>query len=552
MSLAINYALHGLDVEGYHATNLALHLLNAILIWRILFEAFRSRFLPERIRSFAEQIAYSVALVWVVHPLLTIAVTYVIQRAEVLMATFYLSAIYCFLRGSRADNPRPWYLATAFLCAVGQGAKEVMATAPLAILLIDVALIAGSWRDAFRARRFWHALNFLSLSITFILIARQGGRSGTVGAENLGDRLAYLALQSEIIIRYLQLCVWPSPLVFDYGTYIPPLSASQLPAFITVSVLAVLFVVLYWKKPVVGLLGVLFFVILAPTSSFVPVITQVAAEHRMYLPLALVLTGGMVAIVAFLPRLRPDQSGIGEPNKRGLTAITVVLAICLGTFTLFRNGYFRNEFTLWQDTALKAPTNLRACRWYATGLLALGQKEAAMHVFDVAINSPRAAEAYCGRADIYLNSGDTEQAAEDVEAALKIDPKCHQALNMLGAMALNRGDNETALKYFTQAIQVSPQNETYLRNRGNALVVLNELHEARSNYDAAIAISPGDPESHFVLAMLDFKEGHLTAAAAGLRRTLYYDAAHPEALQWLPEVEKQIRTGVATKLAPIR
>ncbi|WP_202921350.1 tetratricopeptide repeat protein [Anatilimnocola aggregata] len=418
-----------------------------------------------------------------------------------------------------------------------------MVTAPFALVLIDVALVAGSWSAMFRERRFWHVANFVAIPVAFTLIVRQGGRGGTVGTEHPSDRLAYLVLQSESIVNYLKLCYWPSPLIFDYGTVIPPLSASQLPAFIAVASLAMLAVIYFWRQPIVGLLGVLFFLILGPTSSLVPVTTQVTAEHRMYLPLALVLTGSVVALAWALIRFAPLVEDARQQNAvvlNRLRWITAGLTVVLVTLTFFRNTHYRSDFALWQDTALKVPTNLRACRMFGMVLMELGAKEAAIHIFDVAIDSPLATDAYCARSEMLLTAGDFDLAAKDARSALKIDPNCHLALNLLGGLAFKQNDNEAALEFFDRALSYEPKNATYLRNRGGALIHLDRLLEARENYETALAIAPVDPESHFALAMLDLREGRLAMARQGLQQTLYYNANHPGALQSLPDVEKQI------------
>src|SRR5690606_3774796 len=132
---------------------------------------------------------------------------YIVQRAEVLMALFYLTALLCFLKGLRSSRPGIWFTAAALICLVGQGAKEVMVTAPLTLLLVDVAGITGSWRASWRARKWWHVLNFGALVVCASLIAAQGGRSGTVGWEG-ADGLKYLAAQATYLLTYLKLCFW--------------------------------------------------------------------------------------------------------------------------------------------------------------------------------------------------------------------------------------------------------------------------------------------------------------------------------------------------------
>ena len=138
LSLAVNYALGGLDVRGYHAVNLAIHICAALVLFGVVR---RTLVLPRLIARFGEAatpLAAIVALIWAVHPIQTEAVSYVIQRAESLVGLFYLLTLYCFIRGATARATKPlWYLACFVACLLGMATKEVMVTAPIVLLLYD-------------------------------------------------------------------------------------------------------------------------------------------------------------------------------------------------------------------------------------------------------------------------------------------------------------------------------------------------------------------------------------------------------------------------------
>ena len=175
-TFAVNYALGGLRVEGYHVVNLLIHLSAALVLWGVARRTLKAYFVtvhgdcPNFRGEVRENgtvplrpvwLALAIALLWVVHPLQTQAVTYVVQREESLMGLFYLLTLYGFLRAQDSRRPGWWYAASAGCCALGMGAKKVMVTAPLMVLWYDRALVAGSWREIFRRRwiywRRWHA-----------------------------------------------------------------------------------------------------------------------------------------------------------------------------------------------------------------------------------------------------------------------------------------------------------------------------------------------------------------------------------------------------------
>ena len=108
-SLAVNYAIGGLNVRGYHATNLAIHLAAALLLFGLLRRTFLLPAMRERLGAAATPLALAVALLWAVHPLQTESVTYVVQRAESLVGLFYLLTLYGLVRGATAARPLGWY-----------------------------------------------------------------------------------------------------------------------------------------------------------------------------------------------------------------------------------------------------------------------------------------------------------------------------------------------------------------------------------------------------------------------------------------------------------
>ena len=166
-SLALNYALHGEEVAGYHLVNLAIHLAAGWLLLGLVQRTLCSPRLAARCGDAAWPLAMAVALLWTVHPLQTQAVTYIIQRMESLMSLFYLATLYAFVRARSSARPVRWYLVSIACCALGMGTKEVMVTAPLMVLWYDRALAADSWRQLVM-RRSWY---YLGLAGTWGVLA---------------------------------------------------------------------------------------------------------------------------------------------------------------------------------------------------------------------------------------------------------------------------------------------------------------------------------------------------------------------------------------------
>ena len=138
------------NVWGYHFLNLLIHLAAALALFGVMRRTLLSPRLRPRFEAAATWLAFVAALVWLVHPLQTQSVTYVVQRVESLMGLFYLLTLYCAMRGFASQPRWPWHAAGVIFCALGMGTKEVTVTAPLIVLLYDRIFVAGSFRRALR------------------------------------------------------------------------------------------------------------------------------------------------------------------------------------------------------------------------------------------------------------------------------------------------------------------------------------------------------------------------------------------------------------------
>lgn len=349
-SLALNYALSGTDVWSYHALNLAIHVLSGLALFGIV-----RRTLAKRGVAASASIAFSAALVWTLHPLQTQAVTYIVQRSESLMGLFYLATLYCFIRGAAAEGRRQtvWFFLSVASCLFGMATKEVMASAPLIVLLYDRTFVSGNFRDALRLRwRVYAAMAATWLVLASLLIAtyERGGFSARLflftGSAPRMTWWRYGLTQLEAITHYLRLCFWPHPLIFDYGIALVRPSIQIVPYALVIGGLVAATLWAIVRHPAVGFLGACFFAILAPTSSIVPLAGETVAEYRMYLPSIAVV----VLVVIGLYRL------LG----RAALPVCAVLGAALFAATWQRNEVYRSAESLWSDTVENVPDNVRA------------------------------------------------------------------------------------------------------------------------------------------------------------------------------------------------
>lgn len=217
-SFAASAGLCGMDAACFRRANVALHALNAVLLFLLVVEALRAAGISARLRVSPAVVGAACAVVWAVNPLHTAAVTYVSQRAEVLMGTFLLGTVLCFLRGLLSGRPALWRTLAAAAFAAGVMTKETVVSAPLVCLLLERAagrgrgrgLRRGDWRDyaGFAPGLLLFAMLAASSALASRLAVAEGG---WIGADTF-------VLQLRAIGEYALLCLWPHPLVFDRGT----------------------------------------------------------------------------------------------------------------------------------------------------------------------------------------------------------------------------------------------------------------------------------------------------------------------------------------------
>jgi hypothetical protein len=200
------------------------------------------------------------------------------------MAMWYLATLLASMRAHDPDHRRAWSAAAVVVCALGMATKETMVTAPLLVVLLDRSFVYPSFTHAFLDRgRLYAALAGTWVVLAALLLT--GAREDSVGFSLGVSSWTYLLNQSDIITDYLRRALWPYPLVFAYGEPRALTLGDVWPEVAFILALAALACWIWRTRPQVGILALAFFVVLAPTSSVVPIATEVGAERRMYLPL---------------------------------------------------------------------------------------------------------------------------------------------------------------------------------------------------------------------------------------------------------------------------
>jgi len=473
--------------------------------------------LPARYAARAPALALAAAMLWVVHPLQTESVTFISQRAESLMGLFYLLTLYCFARSTASKNGHAWLACSVASCLAGTFCKEVAATAPLVALLYDRAFVAGTFAEAWRRR----AIYYLALVATWlplgVLVWNAGNRGGSVGFGVGVKWQDYALAQLPAIAHYLALAAWPHPLTLDYSTTLPLPAGAILPSALLVGALATGTIFLLWKRPALGFLGAWFFIILAPSSSIIPVGTEVTAEHRMYLPLA-ALCVLLVLALAACSRPRVFAGAVG------------LLALALGALTVERNGDYRTEIDNYHADVAINPGNDRAHMNLGVLLAEHARLQESVQEYRTALAlNPNAADTELNLGLALAKLGRNDEALADYRAALRINPDYDLAHAILADTYTAAGDVKDALAEYSAVAHLDPDSEPAQLNFGKALMLAGQLPEAVAQIRTAIQLAPDDAEAHYSLGNAltvarQFDDAVLEYAAA-LRAKPDYTAA---------------------------
>jgi tetratricopeptide (TPR) repeat protein len=513
ITFAINYAVAGLWSRPYHETNLAMHLAAVVLAWLV------GRALLRRLGCARPgTVALVAAAVWGLHPLDTQAVSYTVQRAEVLAGGLVLCAVLLLLRAEERW-PKPSALVAGGLALavwfVAASSKITAVTAPFAFVLIALAAPRGG-EGGPRPLRRTLLLALPLLGAVGVLAARV--LSGFRGRADVGFDLAavppgsFALTQLRVILRYLLLIFWPAGQNVDYDF---PLSRTLLePATIGAGLvlagLAAAAVLLYlWSRgrggtdagraARVGAIGIAwFFLMLAPSSSVVP-LPDVIMEHRAYLAsfgIVLGVVAGATAAARALAARRPAARWLAP-------ALAVAACAAVGTATWYRNQVWESRVALWSDSVAKSPRKARPHFNLAHARSEAGDDEGALaeyrrtlplagdgtirwsdlmrnmgasllgsHRYDEAIQllgqasamDPGNPELHNNLAIAYMEKGNVDKAAVEAAQAIHLWPSYSAAHNTLGETQFMRNMYEAALASFTRAAEFDPDSLPALNN----------------------------------------------------------------------------------------
>ena len=586
LTFALNYRFGDIDVTGYHILNLGIHVANALLVYTLLLLTFRTPYLrSSSVTPFSKWIALFVGILFVVHPLQTQAVTYIIQRFASLATMFYLIALVLYVKMRLLQNsvsPSNWkifplYFLSLVAIILSMKTKEIAFTLPIMIVLYDFFFFKQINRK--------NLLILIPIILTLFIIPASFINIQKPAEEvvyyNVGEvtkdsafipRMDYLLTQIRVVTTYIRLLFFPlkQNLDYDYPIYhsffIPEIFLSFL-LLLGLFAIAV-FMFIKWQKGSDSIFlliayGILwFFITLSVESILVPVGSggsvygEVISEHRAYLP-------SIGVFIAFSTFIFVIKKKLKTSIPAGAVAIMLCLAagvVAFAVATYARNNLWKNEISLWKDVVRKSPAKPRpynrlGIAYYKNGFLedAIREYQTAIRIqpdyFDahnnlgvVYLKLGRVQEgtrelkaAYAkGHYDLglaYLRKGQLEEALREFQTTVDGLPEHIDAHVKLGLIYGEKGRFGQAVQEFQRAIKLNPGLAEPFYYLGKARIELGHLDEAAESFGTAIKLKPKEADFHYDLGVVYLMQGRLKEAKEKFQTVIRLNRHHEGAIK---------------------
>ena len=513
-SFAIDHALWGDHVAGYHATNILLHglvgWLGVLLLLRL---------------GVSRRAALLSGVFFLIHPITTEAVAYISGRRDLLMALFCLLTVHAyFWYQDRGGWHRIGLTALCLIAALLS--HESAAALPAALVVLE--LCRGGNTGANRLGRLFAPRRAMPLALLIGLVAvfavwtlqrHDLSERNELWGPNLG---AHVATVLRVHAHYLRLLVWPDPLIADYSPEGFRISRSLLdPGALWALALLAAVILLAWKLrsrwPLVSAAIVCHFVLLLPTSQIV-IHHELLAEHRLYLSslcFAGLLGAGGDALLRKLSTLKARTRLV----LVGWVPILTLAALYLGRTNL-RNLDWRSPLSLWSVTVRQVPRCARARSNLGAALAQHRRFGAARAELEIALHiRPDLCDARLNLGQLMLDTGRPDEGLDQLQQAVACSPK-PSFLEKLGFAALAHGRLALAGRSFRRGLSQRPASAELHYGLGTVLHRTGKLSDALAQYDEAARTRPDWPRLLYRTALVLAESCKVQAAEATSRRFL--------------------------------
>ena len=496
----LDRTLFGDHLGGHHLTSVALHALNSILLFCVLFSMTGARW-PSAV----------VAMLFAVHPLNVESVAWIAERKNVLSTTFWILSMWAYASYTRRASFARYlfYLCVALLLALGLLAKPMLVTLPLVFLLLDYwPLDRIRWNKPKAeegvpslSRR---SIGFLIAEKLPLLAICVASSVTTLFAQSRGisstEALPMLPRVANALVayaRYLGKTCWPTDLAMHYPhPYMPamggePLEVWQIVGAATlVLALSVLAIAAVRRRYL--LVGWFWFLgVLVPTIGLVQVGNQGLADRYAYVPAIGLFLAVSWAGSEWIAHYRTSRPGW----TRALLASAGVGVVMLGLASWHQVGYWRDSVSLFEHTLSIIPKNPKIRYNLANEYRARGDMDAAIRNYRIALETNTdSISTRINLGNSLRSNGELDAAVDVYESALEREPRNEKVHNSMGAVLREKGDLEAAILRYRYAVAIKPNFYLAHYNLANALQSTGEFEQAAVHYLKALEERVRDPK----------------------------------------------------------
>jgi tetratricopeptide (TPR) repeat protein len=537
-TLAFNYHFGGLDPRGYHVVNLALHLINGILLYLLV--VMTGRFLRYADEGATRPVALLASVLFVVHPVQTEAVTYIVSRSMLLATTFYLSGIMLFAKAATAERRKGLYIAGLFIASLlGAASRENFVTFPLMLVLYDLFFISGfKAKEALGRWRLYIAVLPACAYLVHLAINNTYAQDETL-IKGIPP-IFYALTQLKVHWTFLRLLALPINQNLDYSY---PISQALIELPTVLSFVGYLGLwagaILLARRRSTAAFGMLWFLVALLPISFMLVFVGMALglrlgdvifEHRLYLPSAGIIAGFAAVTVSAAREIEFAWA-------RKAVALCLVFALAaLSVAAYKRNEVWQSNIRLWTDVIEKSPTNARGYNNRGDAYLGKGFTARAIEDLTKALFIyPDYKMAHINLGVAYAEAGLLQKGIQHFKAAIGIDSRYSKAYNNLGNAYMQIGLMDRAIENFKMALRVDPQNATAFNNLGVAYLRKGLSDVAIEQFTATISLYPEYTAAYYNLGLAYTDKGLIDKAIEYHKMAIRLDPMYARAYAGLGE-----------------
>lgn len=515
LSYMLDYSLWGLNPGGFAITNIILHTLNGLLLFRLLHSLHGERLL-----------ALVAATFFLVHPLQVESVAWISCRKNVLSLFFFLLSweSYRHYRHAETGRKAAAYVASLFAFLLSLMSKSTTLVLPLILVLYDFCFPEAG-------RRLWlkdklpYAVATLVFALLSMHVQQHDFQGGIRQPFHGGSPLATFYTMLPVFCLYLWHLVWPSDLsvIYNPSVHTAPdevVIASGL--FLATMVWGGYRLFKFDRR--LGFWLLFFWIGLLPFAQIVPILWLITDR---YINVSIIGAAALAGAGAVWLRNR-----LGASNKIILYLLLIFWLGALSLTSFHRAGIWRDSLTLWSDAADKTPTSARVWGHYGEALIVSGQVDASLRAYELGLNLDSANIIVLdGLGRLYNLTGELDKGLSVLNKLLKQRPDYVTGWASLGTNHLKRGNYSEAEKAYKHAQALQPEAWQVMMLLGDLALAQGQLDSARVHYNQVEAKGYNNPQNAYQLACVEAQAGHREAALVWLKKALQrgfndYDKLH--------------------------